>query len=106
MNTTDQNRAAQPEPEPAPQETPGSRPRGTHALYRPLDDRMIGGVASGIARYLDVDVSVVRILLAVLVFVGGTGVPLYLAGWLLIPEEGASQSIASEFIGSLQTRSL
>lgn len=66
---------------------------------------MLAGVASGLARYLGVDVTVVRIVLVVLAAVGGAGVPLYLAGWLLIPEEGSEQSIASEFLQS-HTRSL
>ena len=66
---------------------------------------MLGGVAAGIARYLRVDVTVVRIIFAVLVIMGGAGIPLYLAGWLLIPEEGAKQSIASELIDSLSSRS-
>jgi phage shock protein PspC (stress-responsive transcriptional regulator) len=73
-------------------------------LYRPLDDRMLAGVATGAARYLHVDVAVMRIILVALVIFGGIGVPLYLAGWLLIPEEGADQSIASEAIQSLQAR--
>jgi phage shock protein C len=75
------------------------------ALSRPVDDRMLGGVAVGIARYLRVDVTVVRIVFAVLAIMGGAGIPLYLAGWLLIPEEGAQQSIASELIDSLSSRS-
>jgi phage shock protein PspC (stress-responsive transcriptional regulator) len=75
------------------------------ALSRPVDDRMLGGVASGIARYLRVDVTVVRIVFAVLAIMGGAGIPLYLAGWLLIPEEGAQQSIASDLIDSLSSRS-
>jgi phage shock protein PspC (stress-responsive transcriptional regulator) len=66
---------------------------------------MLGGVAAGIARYLRVDVTVVRIVFAVLAIMGGAGIPLYLAGWLLIPEEGAQQSIASELIDSLSSRS-
>ncbi len=74
-------------------------------LCRPFQDRMLAGVAAGFARSLGVDVTIVRIVLAVLTVVGGVGVPLYLAGWLLIPEEGSEQSIASEFIQSLQTRS-
>jgi phage shock protein C len=76
-----------------------------HPLYRPIEDRMLAGVAAGIARYLDIDVTIVRIVLAVLAVVGGAGVPLYLAGWLLIPEEGAEQSIAGEFIKSRHARS-
>ena len=66
---------------------------------------MLGGVAAGIARYLSVDVTVVRIIFAVLAIMGGAGIPLYLAGWLLIPEEGAQQSIASDLIQSLSSRS-
>lgn len=66
---------------------------------------MLGGVAVGIARYLRVDVTVVRIVFAVLAIMGGAGIPIYLAGWLLIPEEGAKQSIASELIDSLSSRS-
>ena len=66
---------------------------------------MLGGVAAGIARYLRVDVTVVRIVFAVLAIMGGAGIPLYIAGWLLIPEEGAQQSIASELIDSLSSRS-
>ena len=74
-------------------------------LSRPVEDRMLGGVAAGIARYLSVDVTVVRIIFAVLAIVGGAGIPLYLAGWLLIPDEGSDQSLASQFIQSLSNRS-
>lgn len=66
---------------------------------------MLGGVAAGVARYLSVDVTVVRIVFAVLAIVGGAGVPIYLAGWLLIPEEGSEQSIVSQFIESRHARS-
>jgi phage shock protein C len=67
-------------------------------LRRPINDRMLAGVAVGLADYLGIDVTLVRIALAVLAVMGGAGVPLYLAGWLLIPEEGSTQSIASEFL--------
>jgi phage shock protein C len=80
-------------------------PARPQPLDRPTDDRMIAGVASGIARYINVDVTIVRIVFAVLAIVGGVGIPLYLAGWLLIPEEGAEQSIASQFIESRRGRS-
>ena len=74
----------------APYETAPPR-----TLSRPVEGRMLGGVAAGIARYLDVDVTVIRILFAVLAFFGGAAIPVYLAGWLLIPEEGEDQSIAA-----------
>ena len=44
-------------------------------------------------------------VLAVLTVVGCAGIPVYLAGWLLIPDEGAGQSIASDLIQSLSARS-
>ena len=73
-------------------------------LRRPIGDRMIAGVAAGIARYLGVDVNLVRIAFVVLAFVGGAALPLYVAGWLLIPEDGADQSIAGELFSSLENR--
>lgn len=78
---------------------------GLDQLRRPVNDRMIAGVASGVARYLGVDTNIVRIAFVVLAFVGGAALPLYVAGWLLIPEDGADQSIAGELFSSLENRS-
>jgi phage shock protein C len=102
MDTTTANPEAINHTEASPE---GSTYRAPEPLSRPIEDRMLAGVAAGIARYLRVDVTVVRIVFAVLAVIGGAGVPIYLAGWLLIPEEGAEQSIASHFIQSLQARS-
>jgi len=44
-----------------------------------------GGVASGIAHYVNIDVSIVRILFVVLSIFGGAGLVVYLAGWIFIP---------------------
>jgi phage shock protein C len=78
--------------------TPGPQagPPTAHPLQRPRDGRMLAGVAAGLADYLGVDATVVRIVLVVLTLFGGAALPLYLAGWLLIPEEGSEQSIAAE----------
>ena len=62
---------------------------------------MLAGVCGGLARYLGVDATLVRIVMAVLTVAGGAGVPLYLAGWLLIPEDGSDTSLASSLIQSL-----
>jgi phage shock protein PspC (stress-responsive transcriptional regulator) len=78
---------------------------GPRALRRPTDDRMLAGVAAGIANYFDVDVTAIRVAFAVLALVGGAGVAIYVAGWLLMPEEGSDESIASEFIRSRQAGS-
>jgi len=58
---------------------------------------MLAGVASGIARYAGVDVTIVRIAFVLVTLVGGIGIPLYLASWLLIPDEDSPQSIAAGF---------
>jgi phage shock protein PspC (stress-responsive transcriptional regulator) len=81
----------------------GSGP-GRTGLRRPFQDRMLAGVSAGLARYFDVDVTIVRIAFVVLTIVGGAGIPLYLAGLLLIPDEGSDQSIAGSIIESLQNR--
>jgi phage shock protein PspC (stress-responsive transcriptional regulator) len=74
-------------------------------LRRPYADRMAGGVAAGLARYFGVDATIVRIAFVVLTIAGGAGIPLYLAGLLLIPAEGSDQSVAGALIESLQSRS-
>jgi phage shock protein PspC (stress-responsive transcriptional regulator) len=63
---------------------------------------MLAGVAAGIADYFDVDVTLVRIAFVIVTFLGGAGIPAYLAGLLLIPEEGTDESIASSLLDSLQ----
>ena len=75
------------------------------ALRRPFEDRMLAGVAAGLGRYFGVDTTIVRIVFVVLTLVGGAGIPLYLAGLLLIPDEGSDQSIAGSLIESFQNRS-
>ena len=57
-------------------------------LERSGADRMLTGVAGGIAKYLGVDATIVRIAVVALTFLGGAGVLLYLAALLLMPEEG------------------
>src|SRR5437763_5375412 len=74
------------------------------ALRRPFEGRVLTGVAEGLARYFGVDTTLVRIGFVVLTVIGGAGVPLYLAGLLLIPDEGSNQSIAASIIESFQNR--
>jgi phage shock protein PspC (stress-responsive transcriptional regulator) len=74
-------------------------------LRRSYEDRMLGGVAGGLAQYFGVDSMIVRIAFVVLTVFGGAGIPLYLAGLLLIPDEGSDQSIAGSLVESLQSRS-
>lgn len=55
-------------------------------LTRSTDDRMIAGVAAGIAEYLNLDPTLVRLIFVLLFFMGGNGVLIYLILWLVMPE--------------------
>lgn len=65
-------------------------------LVRVEEGRWLGGVAAGLGRYFEVNPLVYRIAFVALAFVGGTGLLLYLAAWLVIPAEGREESIAVE----------
>lgn len=68
--------------------TPQPAPTGLKRLVRRRDDRMIAGVCSGVADYLGVDVTLVRLVTVLgAVFGFGTFIVAYVVGWLLIPEE-------------------
>lgn len=73
-------------------------------LRRSTDDRMLAGVGGGIARYLDVDATLVRIGIAALTLLTGVGAALYIAAWLLIPADDEDQSIAAAWIADRRDR--
>ena len=81
-----------------------TRPRGTGRppLRRAYDGRMLAGVCAGLADYLAIDVTIVRVAFAVFTFLGGAAIPAYLACLLLIPEEGSDQSLASSLLDSVR----
>jgi phage shock protein PspC (stress-responsive transcriptional regulator) len=59
---------------------------------------VVGGVAAGIAAYLDLDPVLVRIAFVALTFLGGFGIVLYLAGWLLIPADDTERAVAQDWM--------
>jgi phage shock protein PspC (stress-responsive transcriptional regulator) len=76
-----------PSPEAAPRE-----------LRRPRDNRMLAGVAAGLAEYFGMRPAIYRIAFAALALVGGAGILLYVVAALVIPAEGAQESIAEDFL--------
>jgi phage shock protein C len=68
----------------------------TKRLYRSQSDRMVAGVAGGIASYLGVDPIFVRLGFLFLGLLNGIGVLLYVALWLLVPAEGSITADARE----------
>ncbi len=56
-------------------------------LYRSRHERVIAGVAGGIADYFNVDVTLIRLIWVVAIFAGGSGLIAYIVAALIIPEE-------------------
>ncbi|MCK9212313.1 MAG: PspC domain-containing protein [Ignavibacteriaceae bacterium] len=59
----------------------------TKRLYRSRTEKMIAGVAGGIAQYLDIDPVFVRIAFVCLVFFSGAGLIIYFVSAIIIPKE-------------------
>jgi phage shock protein C len=59
-------------------------------LYRSRDERMLGGVCGGLAKYLNTDPTLIRLLMVVFAFAGGPGIIAYLILWIIVPEEPLS----------------
>lgn len=68
-------------------ETKDSDRKVSKRLFRDPDNRILGGVAGGLALYLNWDPTLIRLALLVLLFAGyGTLIPIYLVCWLVIPK--------------------
>lgn len=55
-------------------------------LYLDVESRKLGGVCSGIAAYMDIDVTIVRIIFLALILCGSFGLWLYLIIWIVAPK--------------------
>ncbi len=59
----------------------------SNRLYRSRIDRTIAGVCGGLAKYFDIDPTIVRVLFVVSIFIGGGGIIAYIILWIVVPEE-------------------
>jgi len=59
----------------------------TRKLYRSKNDRKLSGVCGGLGEYTGIDANVVRVLFIVLAVLGGAGLIIYLAMWIIVPQE-------------------
>ena len=67
-------------------------------LHRSRTDKMVAGVAGGLAEYFNIDPVIVRVLFVITVFVGGGGILAYIILWIVLPEapyEYSSQNAES-----------
>jgi len=59
---------------------------GYHRMYRDPDNRIIGGVCSGMGAYWNIDPVILRIIFILLILAGGVGVIVYLILYIVLPE--------------------
>jgi phage shock protein C len=59
----------------------------TRKLYRSRSNRQVAGVCGGLAQYFNLDATLIRILFVVLAVLGGSGLVLYVAMWIIVPSE-------------------
>lgn len=57
-------------------------------LTRSADDRMLAGVAGGLAEYVEIDPAIVRLIFVIIALFGGgiTGIVIYAVLWIVMPE--------------------
>ncbi len=63
-----------------------SKSRNYKRMYRDTDNRIIGGVCSGLAAYWRIDPTIVRLIFIILAIFGMAGVLIYLILWIVLPE--------------------
>jgi phage shock protein C len=59
----------------------------TRKLYRSKSNRKLAGVCGGLAQYFNLDATLMRVLFVVLAVLGGSGVVIYAAMWIIVPNE-------------------
>jgi phage shock protein PspC (stress-responsive transcriptional regulator) len=80
-------------------------PNGTtRRLERSRSDRMVAGVAGGLARYFDIHPAVYRVGFVVLTLLGGAGILIYAALALVMPDEGKEDSVATAALRNRRER--
>jgi phage shock protein PspC (stress-responsive transcriptional regulator) len=72
---------------------PGAAAGEKKRLYRDESDKLLAGVASGLAQYLQVDPAIVRFIFILLVIFGGSGILIYIILWLVLPSRSLVSNI-------------
>src|SRR5580765_2587507 len=71
-------------------------PAEPRRLTRVREGRWLGGVCAGLGNYFELSPMIYRLGFAALSLAGGTGILLYVAAWLVMPDEGVEDSIAAD----------
>src|SRR4051794_27917928 len=73
-------------------------------LERSRSDRMLAGVCGGLAKYFDIHPAVYRVGFVVLTLLGGSGIVIYVAAALVMPNEGEEDSYATTILRERRDR--
>ena len=77
--------------------TPSSTPRTEYGLTRPFEGKKIAGVCAGFARYLDVDVTLIRIVWLLFVILPPVpGILAYIVCWIVMPQDAPLRQECAE----------
>ena len=63
----------------------GEKGEAPKRLYRDSDNKTIGGVCSGLAAFLNIDITIVRIIILLAILLWGPGLLVYLVLWIVVP---------------------
>jgi phage shock protein PspC (stress-responsive transcriptional regulator) len=63
---------------------------GGRRLYRDPDDKVLGGVCSGLGAYFSIDPVIIRIIFVLIFFLGGSGILAYLVLWIVVPKAAST----------------
>ncbi len=63
-------------------------------IYKSRRDKIIDGVCGGLAKYLEIDPVLVRLLWTLLIFLGGTGIILYIIAMIIMPREPLEETLS------------
>jgi phage shock protein PspC (stress-responsive transcriptional regulator) len=87
-----------PPEDPTSDDTHAPPPEPTRRLTRRSYDRVLCGVASGLGDYFNVDPAIFRLAFIALTFFGGSGVVLYVLGWLFLPDNVTGKSLGDDLL--------
>jgi phage shock protein C len=74
-------------PVPVTDNEKGTNMDATRRLYRSRSDRKLAGVCGGLAQFFNLDPTLIRVLFVVLAVLGGSGILIYLAMWIMVPNQ-------------------
>ena len=67
-------------------------------LYRSRTDRVLWGVCGGLAKYFDIDPTIVRVIAVLLIFADGLGILAYIIMAIIVPREGSKVATPREAV--------